>query len=268
MLVLLLLSKIPPVPINSDLKEVLEDIGIADHATFRSMDVQTQDKVRKALGSDPLTGKNVDENVAPRTLEWALNSAEGDPREFANHYEYAKAKFTEVKNDARDRLRKNNDTDNLNRRASQEASDSITPEKLEAGLNKDIKAVQEQGSKENLDDLSPYTTPEHIADEVQKLNYVGFETPTAAAYHARKHGDELPKSYIAENDNVQAYLDAAQDTISTGQISKVEPAGQGSTLVVISKEYLIDGETDKLMQAIIYIKSDGKVTLATYGSRK
>jgi len=50
---------------------------------------------------------------------------------------------------------------------------------------------------------------------------------------------------------------------STGEVVKAERQPNGSTLVIIQKTY-----GGKVLEAILYIKPDGKVTLASYGKAK
>ena len=230
--------------------------GLNGEPTFDGMDPQTQGKVNTALKDDPIA--KVDPATQRAAQEWALEGSGGNPREFANRYEYARAKFNQARAAALERLA---GQPNARARAAQEAAQAITPERLATELGTDIKTVQDLGPQQSLEGLPPTASPDEIAAGVQGLDRVGFESETAAAYHAQKHQGELPEAF-ASGDAVTDYMGAAQDTIQTGTVADTKAVGE-STRVIIRKTY--DGT---VMEAIVYVSADGRVTLATYGAQK
>jgi hypothetical protein len=105
-------------------------------------------------------------------------------------------------------------------------------------------------------------TPDDIGKAVKGLDRFGFESETAESYHAAKHQAELPEPKLADSpvENYDAY---AKDTIKTGEVVKAEQQPNGSTLVIVQKTY---GGT--VLEAILYVKPDGQVTLASFGKAK
>ena len=224
---------------------------------FEGMDPLTQRKVNRALSGDPIAKSSP---ATQRSVqEWAREGAGGNPREFANRYEYARAKFNQARSSAFERLTGQPDA---HARAAQEAAGAVTPERLTTELGSDIQTVQNLGPRQSLEGLPPNTSPEEVAARVQGLDHFGFESETATAYHAQKHQGELPQTPSRTGDPVIDYMAAAQDTIRTGTVADVT-VSEESTCVIIRKDY-----NGRVMEAIVYIRPDGRVTLATYGTQK
>jgi hypothetical protein len=243
------------------LDQELQQRGLAEHPMFKDMDPQTQGKVNTALQGDPL--RKVSEATQKAAQQWALDGAENNPREFANRYEYARAKFGAERDAAAIRLK---GKPGAKAAAGAEAAAAITPDKLTSALDASTKSVEALGPGGRLEDLPANASPEEIAGRVQGLERLGYETPTAEAYHALKHQGELPPMANRTGDPVKDYNAAAMDTVRNGQVVHSGPAEGGSTRVVIRKEY---GVPDGIVkEAIVYVKPDGTVSLATYGKPK
>ncbi len=176
-----------------------------------------------------------------------------------------RAKFSHVRSDAEDRLF---GQPNSKKRAIAEAIEATEPDRLTADFATDIETVRGLRPGENLAELSPKASPKAIADGVQGLEHISFETETAAAYHAHKHGGELPPTLKSSGDPVTDYMAAAQDTIQTGRVTKAELTETGATRVVIRRDYNQPDGGKTGMEAIVYVSSDGRVTLATYGAER
>jgi hypothetical protein len=242
--------------IESELNGNLKTRGLDSDPMFTGMDPQTQSKVNTALKGDPLRSSPDAQRGAQ---EWAQRTAGGDPREFANRYEYARARFNKARSAARERL---SGQPNSRARATEAAAAEMTPEGLDAALQRDLGTVSSRGPSEGLEPIPPDASPADVARQVQGLERVGFESPTAEAYHAVKHQSELPARPGATGDPVADYAAAARDTIRTGDVVDATLLGD-STRVIIHKNY-----AGTNMEAIIYVKPDGTVTLATYGAPK
>jgi hypothetical protein len=243
--------------VKEQLAKVLGDHGLADEPIFKDMDPQTAGKVNTALQGDPLARAGAE--VQRAALKWALEGAEKNPREFANRYEYARAKYSEAKRAAAARKAPN---------AAKAAADEVTPEKLTKALEKDLASVRKLGPGEDLVDLPPDATPEEIARRVQALDRLRYESETAEAYHAIKHQTELPppEAFPRTGDPVADFAAAAKDTIKTGT-AEATPLEGGKTRIRIVKTYGT-GADATVLEAIIYVDAAGRVTLATFGKAK
>jgi hypothetical protein len=252
--------------VQAELETALGERGLENDPMFDGMDPQTQGKVNTALKSDPL--KSSDAQRAAQ--DWSQQGAGGDPREFANRYEYARSRYNQTRKAARERLEAEANAAgkqnvNVGKAAKAEADAAMTPEALDAALQSDLAKVSSDPPG-SLDPLLPNASPDEVACQVQGLERVAFESPTAEAYHAVKHKAELPTELQHTGDPVVDYAPAAHDTIKTGEVVGAVRVQGDSIRVVIHKDY---GDTAKVtMEAIIYVKPDGTVTLATYGKPK
>jgi hypothetical protein len=243
---------------QAELEAELGRRGLVDDPMFAGMDPQTQGKVNTAMKGDPIA--KAGEPVQRATQEWARDGAGGNPREFANRYEYAREVFNEANTAARESMPKGTPKADVARAAAAD----ITPEVLEARLAADIETVRSLGPGENIE-VPPGTTPEQIGDAVQGLDRLAFESDTAAAYHAQKHSAEVPPMDGATGDPVVDYMNAARDTIQTGRVAATKTMPNGNTMVEIRQTYGTPPVQTE-MHAIIYVEPGGKVTLATYKS--
>jgi hypothetical protein len=239
--------------------------NIADDPMFEGMDPQTTQKVNTALKGDPIAKASA--RAQADALEWARGGSGGDPREFANRYEYARAVFDEAKAAATVRLK---GTPNARANAAAAAELEITPQRLNQRVAADVEAVGGLPRAQRLQDIgveiSPEASPGQVADAVQKLDRFGFESEAAEAYHAVKHGRELPPE-LRTGQPVADYRAALTDTIRTGEVVLAQPMEGGSTMAVIRQTYGA-GDTAVTMEALVFISPDGRVTVASYGSPK
>lgn len=145
------------------------------------------------------------------------------------------------------------------------------PDKLTAALNANNQTAQNLGKGPSLgpDQVPENPTPQDVAQAVQKLDRVSYESDTADSYHAIKHPGELPQPPRSPDpvENANAY---AMDTIKTGDaVDASRPVAGGSTRVIIQKTYPSpSGGEPQVMEAIVYIDPSGKVALASYGAAK
>jgi hypothetical protein len=249
--------------IDDQLANALDNRGL-DDPMFENMDPQTRQKVNTALSQDPIAKAGPE--VQKAAQDWALEGANGDPREFANRYEYARAKFNEARSQAADEFA---GTPNAKAKIAQAAGDQITPDQLTNALAADNASAQGLGKGQNLEGLPENPTPQDIANAVQKLDRVSYESDTAESYHAVKHQGELPAP-SKSTDPVENFNMYATDTIKNGSVvdaTTLEPGG--STRVIIQKTYTSSSDgTPQTMEAIVYVDANGKVTLASYGNAK
>ncbi len=237
--------------IKATLDAELERRGLNDEPTFADMDPQTTSKVNTALSGDPLA--KATSGTQDAAEDWALDRANGNPREFANHYEFARAQFNEA------RIRRKGQA-NIN----QAASVDVTPDELTKAYDHHASRVQGDGVGQAIDKMS--TDPEVVARTVQTLDRFAFESESSEVYHAVKHGRELPPEFET-GDAVEDYAAATRDTIRSGKIVKATGVDGGAVLVIIRKEYQA-ANYDEVLEAIVYVEDTGKVTVASYGRAK
>ena len=227
---------------------------------FKNMDRLTVGKVYRAFDGDPLANKNVPRVTQQIVQKWALEGAGGDPREFSNRYEFARMVFGNARKAATAAGAAN---------APATAAAEMTPEKLEELLKSGITSVQSLGPKNNLELLPADATPTDIADAVKRLNRIGFESDFAEAYHAIKHVKEVPLELRKSGDPVKDYAAAYLDTIKKGKVISAGPVPPHGSIKIIY-EWIPELEgtlAGPPMQAKVYVRPDGTVTIATFGKK-
>lgn len=187
----------------------------------------------------------------------------GDPRAFADLYEYYKARYdATVRELAKPGTNK--------RQALINAADHLTTNsaEVEQQLSADRAKVAELGRGPVMIDA---TTPQNelLAAVIAKADSLGFRSNDAAAYHARKHHHELPRFEQLPADPLWAYHDSLRTTLVHGELAKQVPGVQGrSTRLVIHREaFGYSGDLAKF-EAVVYVHQNGRVVLATYGKAK
>ncbi len=264
--------------LTESLHKALQERGL-DLSVFQAdkLDELSVMKVTRALTGDSMhlsAARQTPEVLAARKRaeQWALEGAHGDPREFANRYEYARARFVNLKHEAEKGLKgvtppKGMTKDKL---AGNEAAAKITAEGVSADLAADISVVEELGPGSNRVDVHEGDTPADIAARVQRLERVPYESPSAEAYHAQKHKKDLEGlSELRADDAVTRFAEATRLTLTDGAVYKAEPSTKKeATAVIIRRSFpTVDGES-KLLEAILYVDPDGQVVLATFGEKK
>jgi hypothetical protein len=246
--------------VKQELEAELTKRGLGSDPMFATLDPQTLSKVNTALKEDPLAKAGPAQKAAE---EWARAGAGGNAREFANRYEYARSEFTQARKTAAKGLV---GKPAARAKADEAASKQITPDHLKKQLDADINDSRALGAGDNLPPVKESEPPHDIANSVKSLKRIGFESETAEAYHARKHGDELPPLPQFTDNAVKNYAEAISDTMHTGDIAEAIRLPNGSIRCIIRKTY--PGSPGKMMEAIVYVRPDGKVTLASYGAAK
>ena len=254
----------------------LEARGI-DIAVFRAhpMDDLVAKKVNTALTSDPLMpSKSTPEIDAARgrAEQWALTGANGDPSEFANRYEYARAKFGNAADAKEDALLPNEVPKGTKKKTY--AQNSIAPEltesALQSSLERDVAAIQKLPPGQNRVERLPSDTPESITSKVQQLDRIAYQSRSAEAYHVEKHARELDGIVgLPENDQVARFAEATRLTLREGLVHAVSLESNGSFKVIFVRKFST-AKTDapKILEAVVYVQTDGTVVMATFGGAK
>src|SRR5439155_22091499 len=126
-------------------------------------------KVADAFGSDPLP-----KTVKPVARKWAMETAEGNPREFANRYEYAKARFLKIRDAAMEGLEGQPKLDKG--AAATKAGAQSTPDALADALKADLETVKSLGPGQDVGAAAAGMAPEDVGKAVQKLDRIGYES--------------------------------------------------------------------------------------------
>lgn len=200
-----------------------------------------------ALGDDSMRGSPAAQREA---ASWAMERAQGDLSRFAAFYEYAMQRHA--------RLRP---------ASGAEAAEALTAEGLQRSLTADLQRLATQPRAAALGRGTEAMSERDIGLAVQQLETFAFADSVREAYHALKHERELIEGFSA-GDVFDRHLALAVDTIRTGQVIDTgsPPAGTQSTRIVIHKQY---GDDPKhWREAILYVRPDGTVTLASWGSCK
>lgn len=259
------------------LHDNLNDRGL-DISIFKAdlLDDEAVKKVNRALESDPMSpsAKNQTPEIAEarkRAEQWALDGANGDPREFANRYEYARARYSNLKRDAEKGLKGVTPPKGMNKEkmAGNEAAAKSSAAEIEADLQADIAVSDKLGPGSSHIGVDPADTPAAIGAKVQKLDRIPYESPTAEAYHAQKHAKELDDlTELPASDPVTRFAEATKLTLTKGAVTKAELSHTGSTMVIIQRSFPKNGGGSVTLEAIVYVKPDGRVVIATFGGAK
>lgn len=236
---------------EDQLPGVLEKHGVADHPTFKDMDAQTKVKVNNAFGSDPMSKDAASREAA---MKWALDGAKGNPREFANRYEYVKAKYTAFRNTAPEGVP-----------PRVHARENFNLDDVKKDYKADVKASSELPEGQHIQ-LSENADVSEMATKVRDLDRIEYESSAAEAYHAVKH-PELPSQQALggdvklTGDHLTDFLAVQRQTIKSGTVEGVTLQTSNSTKLVYTQTY--DGTS---YRAIVFVKPDGTVRVASFGA--
>jgi hypothetical protein len=260
------------------LRKALDARGIGEDA-FDSdqLDDQAAAKVTRALLDDPMhpasTSKQTPEIEAARKRaeQWALERANGDPREFANLYEYARVLFSNHKREAEKGLKGATIPRGMNKDklAGNDAAAKMTADAMDAELQIDLAAVEKLGPGSNQVVIGPNDSPTDIAAKVQTLERIPYQSPAAEAYHAQKHAKELEGlTEIPAGDAVTRFAEATKLTLTQGTVFKAEVSETGSIRIILRRDFVKDDGSTATLEAIVYVQPDGRVVIATFGGAK
>jgi hypothetical protein len=240
---------------NIALAEFIRDLrrahGVVDRGGFQRA---VQDAMRKAAVAFALERRGIN----------------GKPGEFTNLYEYFGTHWSEH---YRNILRQQEADVNAGRRnqtdgseAARAAAAAVTgnPEAIERALYRDRARVRELGRTGAQ--VSPDLTDADVIVEIRRqASQLSFGSPTAAAYHARKHRAEVPASQQAPGGMIASYHTNMERTVSTGTVAKISPMGHGTRQVIFERQ-VHDGAETTTLRVMIYARHDGRVVVATFGS--
>ena len=255
----------------------LEARGI-DIAVFRAhpMDDLVAKKVNTALTSDPLMpSKSTPEIDAARgrAEQWALAGANGDPSEFANRYEYARAKFGTIIEQQSATIQMDQKPANLTGPLYKKslAAPGLHENSLDASLARDFEAIQKLGPGTDRIELLSSDLPETVAARVQQHDRFAYQTLTAEAYHVEKHAPDLDDIVgLPLVDGVVKFAEATRITLREGAVHTARVEANGSIKVVIRRTFAKNGGKDKFieLEVIAFVQPDGKVVVASFGKAK
>ena len=234
---------------------------LRDDPMFQNMDPQTTQKLSTALRDDAMPGGG---SAREPLARWAKEGAGGNPREFANRYEYATTRYRElVKAEQRPNLPREQARLAAARRLEQEIQVGGLSDRLQA----DLEAARALGAGEQLPPGTGVEDPA-VPDKVRGMNRVAYETDTAEAYHARKHMSELPSGEQDAAKPVDAMNTSAMKTIREGTLFRDQVMADTGSRQLVFRRVAGDPPNQVTLEAIVYVKPDGTVVLASFGSAK
>lgn len=198
--------------------------------------------------------------------KWALEDANGDPMQFQRRYEYARARYSALKEAEEAALQ---GTPNYRNVAAANAARQLTREFLAAQLARDEAAIMSRPDGQHLTGPLEGLSAAQIAHAVQELERIDFKTAAAEAYHAWKHRKEVPESILPEGSVIDRYFAGGMDVIRNGKpvfAEHLDPPKVG-TRIVIHQRYVIES-AEVVKEAILYVAPDGKVVLLSWGDPK
>jgi hypothetical protein len=240
------------------LQAALAERGLADDPMFQDLDGQTVNKVARALAEWP---RLMPETLRDRFAGWARATSD-DARDFANRVEFARAHWLRAGEQLGDLLDHGQMTESqrvkAGRRMASEMLDSDAGmQQLAEHLLLDVATILAEGRSGRIPEGLP---EERVVDAVRALASPAWETPTAEAYHARKHHTDLPRPEQDLTNPVPPYARSLRLTIRLGELTADRPVGESRMLHF---ERRLDERT--VLRAIVFVKSDGSAVIATYG---
>ncbi|WP_433600321.1 hypothetical protein ACQPXH_00160 [Nocardia sp. CA-135953] len=228
---------------------VLGDLPADDPARQRAAQV--------VGGTAKFNNNAVNAGMQQRALQWAMNQAgPGNPRKFANAYEYYKGKYQEAYDsvDPKDILKGEN-------------KDSVAAKRLDdyqvtKNLEEDIETVRRSGK--GAVDLRPWMSQRDVVAMLRQNQSLGFGDEFGSAYHALRHWKNMPDS---EKEllpsRIEAYQNSADLTVREGRLVGIYPR-DGVMKYVFQRDVIVKGKPN-IVETIVNVTPDGRAMIATYG---
>lgn len=238
--------------------------GLDGNAKFKanlaSASGNTRNNVKNALGSDPMGTRDAVRAIAEK---WAMDRSGGNPQDFANRYEFAKAKYSEAETAAKGKPNK-----------KAEADKAITADLLDKAYGTDAAKVRALGEGGTVAGMPPdireasAAQVKAIQDKVRTQGRYEMGSESGEVYHASKHYKELPPD-LQKGDPVNNTAEVARATVKDGTIKKTW-SEDGALKYVVHHTFKSKtaGAPDTVLEALMIVRADGKVVMATFGSPK
>ncbi|MGQ0779368.1 MAG: hypothetical protein ACT4NY_33965, partial [Pseudonocardiales bacterium] len=195
----------------------------------------------------------------------------GSPTEFTNNYEYFQTQWRERYEDEVERqqrdvdagLRRQIDRSEAARNAA--ASVSGSGPAIARRLERERAQVRAEGRGGAT--AEPTLTDAALITRVRaQASVLTFSTATAAAYHARKHGSEVPENERRGRVPVAWYIQAARGAVAHDPAPRVTPMGHGTRQLVFVRNVVDPNGDPVALSAMVFARHDGRVVMATFGS--
>ncbi|MFS2295313.1 MAG: hypothetical protein FWJ90_21880 [Actinomadura sp.] len=254
------------------LEQRLRDAGLSDEEIDRLRGDNPRDGdawQRAASALDQGFGKKVLKirpGLNADAVRFALDKGGAtDPREFAYRYEYFKARFDEQVRSVTEDI-KSGDLDLGGKSKVEVGLERFDQLDLTEELRKDLEAVRaERPGRAEIDPDLPES--ERVDGLRQSAGDIDMGADTSAAYHARKHYNELPESERT-GDVVRDYLNSAERTIREGDVVKRTVDDSGVERVVFHRKITGKDGRPITMEALVLVRPDGRVVMPTFGAAK
>lgn len=218
------------------------------------------DPIASAAGKKPTQPTELQKAVA----QWALANCDGKAGEFHALYEYARARFSDLREQQELALK---GTNGGRIQAATNAGAMLTEKFLTDMLKQDMKELATFPAHQNLAGPTTGMTHTTVAQAVQGLDQIRFGSPALEIYHAWKHRKEIPAGF--NGTLLERYRAATMQTVRNGTIKFSGPAlpPDPATRIIIHMAF---GQppTQEIKEAILRVEPDGNVTISSWGDPK
>lgn len=109
---------------------------------------------------------------------------------------------------------------------------------------------------------------EEVQSQVRTQERFEMGSESGEVYHANKHYNELPPRF-RKGDPISNYAEAARDVMHTGEVKRTW-SEDDVLKYVVHKTYsgTPPGNIEVTLEALVIVRPDGKVVMATFGSPK
>ncbi|WIM97989.1 hypothetical protein ACTOB_001557 [Actinoplanes oblitus] len=246
----------------------LETNGLTEHLMFQGLDGQTRGKIAAALNDWP---KETTPELREKIRQWAFAEAHGDVRVFANHVEFARAKWKEMVAEQnpimREELREQGKqlSEKQIKAAVQRSATSMMSAdegfaRLRAALQADLDHIARIPHSASLPSR---VHPDLVDARLSEIEYPAWEMPEAEAYHAHKHLAELPPEDRSDGNPIDVYTRSLLKTMLVGEIRVEPPVNEGGKTMITFQRQLADARF--VLLARVFVGNDGSAVVATYG---
>lgn len=240
---------------------LLERAGVDPREIWGDRDIYDLDRQRVHQALNTGYPREVEIQMVRVARQFALDEgARGNPRHFAALYEYVATGFKDLRN-----ALNRQGVQGPKRAAAAQLADDI--QWLHEQLDRDRDRVQQIRPSDAA--IPGATSVDDLPEAVRSCaRAIRFESLDAAAYHARKHQDNLPAALQSRTDPMGAYFSALEKALIEGRYFPPEPQymGRTGTRIVVHAEFSVPGGRAKTLEAILYAEPSGEVVVATFGN--
>ncbi|WP_431972511.1 hypothetical protein [Nocardia sp. bgisy134] len=212
-------------------------------------------------GGTTFKKKALAEGIQDRAIQWAFEQGgRNNPGRFSNAYEYYKLKFDEYRGSLDPSLYRNQNLDAL---AARMFENRIADEMLAI----DVQTVLRSGR--GAVNLGANLSDEAMVSALRNAEGLGFDDPVSSAYHTLKHRDEYPDIEKVGPTEIESYQNSAARTVREGRLVQVGVDDATGATKLVFHRVIDDGAGGtKITEAIVWVDTEGRASIASYGAPK